>query len=213
MTRLTASEARSIAASLWGKINHTYKTNIMGAYCFSCEGHGGFIVAKESSPESMLEFVGKYIGMETAIRYINDSMGQSALMYSGRHRGRKMNYNRTETVEYFVFEEDCAYTVAILAGINLKDKPIKESDAKQSFWAWYDEKNPAVQNRRIVEEKRRNGDPDLIVSAAGSWKTGIEGVCEVITADHRTHLVQGYDSCRDEYGEPYLSRCQTYSPA
>jgi len=211
MTRLTSAEARAIAIAMWGKINHTYKTNTVGAYYFSCEGHGGFVVAKNSIPKDQREFVEKHIRAESGTRYIDNIKDKTCFMHPYRVRnGRRGHWNDSEEVPFYIFEEDCAYSIAVLAGINLKANPIELRHAKATFWNWHDETNPVVQNRIIVQEKRQNGDPDLIISAAGDWHTGIEGVCEVTTADRVTHLVQDYDKSRDEYGQPYLSRCTVY---
>lgn len=209
MARLTAAEARSIATAMWGKINASYSTNTIGAYCFSCEGHGGFIVAKESISDATM--IADFIQPHMAIRYSGPT--RAVLMHHARTRGARLAYNKTENVEYYVFEEDSDYCLAVKAGINLKDKPIKIEDADATFWHWYDIKNPAVMARKDADDKRKNGDSDLIISASGAWKTKIEGVCEVITADHAVHLVTGYDTARDEYGNPWLSRCKVYEPA
>ena len=209
---LTAAEARSVATALWGKINTTYKTNTKNAYCFSCEGHGGFIVAKQSIPQDKIDFVNKYIQPYSGDRH-TDNRGKTCFMHHARIRnGRRGHWVAQDTIEYYVFEEDSDYSIAVLAGINLKKDPISQETAQNTFYNWYDETNPKVINRKLVEEKRINGDPDLIISASGSWKTNIEGVCEVITADGKKHLVKGYDKCRDEFNEPYLSGCEIYEP-
>jgi hypothetical protein len=208
MTKLTSAEARSIASSLWGTINTSYRTNTRSAYFFSCAGHGGFIVDESAIPAHKREWVEKYVAKEEAIRYINVHSGKSTLMHGYRTRSTRMSYQATEMVKFYIFEEDCAYAIAVMCGINLTKNPIKEGDARLTFWNWYDETNPVVANRKLVEEKRRNGDPDLIISASGTWKTGIEGVTEVITADRKVHLVRGYKNARDEYNEPYLSLCE-----
>lgn len=204
---LKSSEARSIAAALWGTVNTSYRTNTRGAYYYSCAGHGGFIVAEEAIPAHKREWVEKYVAKESAIRYIGRS-GKSTLMHGYRTRSTRMTYNQTESVSFYIFEEDCAYAIAVMVGINLTKHPVKEGDARLTFWNWYDESNPVVANRKLVAEKRKNGDSDLIVSASGTWKTGIEGVTEVITADGKVHLVRGYKNARDEYNEPYLSLCE-----
>lgn len=203
---LKANEARSIATALWGKINVSYRTNKIGAYYFSCEGHGGFVVSAELL--DCAPWITKYQEKETAKRYIGGK--KETLMHPYRTKSTRMLWHTVKTVEFFVFEEDCAYALAVLAGINLKENPIKEGDARKVFWDWYDTNNPIVANRKLVDQKRENGDSDLIISASGSWKTGIEGVCEVITADNKKHYVSGYENAWDEYGVPYLSRCKIY---
>lgn len=213
MAHLTASEARAIATALWGKVNHTYKTNTIGAFCFSCEGHGGFIVASESIPQDKRQFVDRYISKETGTRYIDKARNKTCFMHPYRIRnGRRGFWNHSEEVSFYVFEEHCDYAIAVLAGINLTKHPIDENNAKTTFWNWYDETNPVVKNRELVKQKRQNNDPDLIISASGEWKTGIDGVTEVITADNKKHLVKGYDKASDKYGEKYLSLCEIYNP-
>lgn len=208
---LKSSEARSIAHALWGKVNNTEKTNVKGAYWFNCEGHGGFIVAAEAIEENNRVWVENYIKKESAIRYVARS-GKSVLMHGYRTRSARLAYYMTENVEFYIFEEDCAWAIAALVGISFK-KPHKSQEeyikeARSIFWSWYDKENPVVANRKLVEEKWKNGDPDLIISACGSWKTGIEGVTQVTTADRKVHLVRGYNKARDEYGDSYLSLCE-----
>lgn len=209
MSQITAAEARAIATAMWGKINHTYKTNTKGAYCFSCEGHGGFIVATESIPNNQRDFVNKYSREYEAIRYTNTNTNKSRLMHHARIRGARFAYNKTENIKYYIFEEDCEYCIAVLAGINLKTTPIQIQDAKQTFWNWYDTNNPSVTHRKMVEQKRKNNDSDLIISAAGEWKTKNKDITEVTTADGKTHLVRNYNLARDEFGTPWLHLCTT----
>lgn len=213
MRKLSSKESRSIATSLWGKINHTYKTNTANAYCFSCEGHGGFIVAEESIPQDKKEFVEKYIQKETGILYSHSETNKSRFMHHARTRGARFSYNQTDTINYYVFEEDCAYCFAILCGINLKENPISIEDAKKSFWEWYDENNPKNIHKKMVEEKRNNGDKDLIISACGEWKTGMKNIVEVITAAGEKYLVKNYEKCFDEYNTPWLSQCEIFEYA
>lgn len=98
--------------------------------------------------------------------------------------------------------------MAFLAGVELKLADVERSrmaaHAKDTFWRWYDEVNPEVRNRKEVEEKRKNGDPDLIIAASAEG----DGVVKVWTADNEIHYVRGYDKARDEFGTPYLSLCE-----
>lgn len=202
MTKLTASEARSIAHGMWGKVNHTYKMNTRGSYGFSCEGHGGFIVAYESIPEDRREFVEKYNSHNSGIRYSHTVTGKSRFMHHCRIRGARLSYNKTEDIKYYVFEEDSAYAIMVLCGINLKENPIPIEDAETCFYNWYSETNPVVANRAIVEQKRKEGDPDLIVAASR-----VDNGVKVWTADDKQYIVSNYGESRDEFNTPYLSRC------
>ena len=203
---LKSSEARSIAHGMWGEVNGTYRTNTRGAFYFSCSGHGGFIVSAELLKN--YPWVDKYVTKVSAIRYSNDT--KSTLMHPYRRNSSRMSYNSTENVEWYAFEEDCDYAIAVMCGINLTKHPIKEGDARLTFYHNHHENNPKVAEYKRVQTLRENGDPDLIVSASGTWKTGVEGVTEVTTADRETHLVTGYDSAKDAYGNPYLSNCVAY---
>lgn len=213
MERLVSKEARAIATAMWGKINHTYKTNTAGAYCFSCEGHGGFIVAYESIPEDKREFVEKYIQHETGTRY-TDLDNKTCFMHPYRTRnGRRGYWIAQDEIRYYVFEEDCAYSIAVLCGINLKQNPIDINTAKDTFYNWYDENNPKVMYRKNIEQKRKDGDADLIISACGEWHTGDPELVEVTTADMKKYLVKKYENCRDQYGTPWLSLCEAVREA
>lgn len=56
----------------------------------------------------------------------------------------------------------------------------------------------AYQARQLQEQMRERRDPDLVVSAYGSWLTGDNNLIEVITADDERYLVEAasYDSNR-----------------
>jgi len=199
---LTSSEARGIASALWGKVNNTYRTNTKGGFAYSCEGHGGFIVSADSvNHHSWIE---KYVSKQSAIRYTNERTGKSSLMHPYRTRSTRMTYTKTETVEFFVFEEDCDFSVAVILGVNLLKNRISMESARDSFWAWHDEENPVVQNRIEIDRKRKEGDDDLIVSALRQD----DGNTLVWTASNDKYIVSGYGDSRDQYGTPYLSNCE-----
>jgi hypothetical protein len=203
MALLKASEARGIARALWGEVNASYRTNAVGAFYYSCSGHGGFIISADLV--NIQSWVENYVRKETAIRYI-DRNGKSVLMHPYRTRSARLAYVKTETVEFYVFEEDCAWSVAVLLGFKLKKNSPTMEQARDTFWNWYDETNPVVKNRIEVEEKRKNKDPDLIVAASSvDWDAG---TTKVWVADGEKYIVKGYDQCRDEYGTPYLSNTE-----
>jgi len=151
-------------------------------------------------------WIEKYVSKETAIRYVGAK--KSTLMHPYRTRGSKLWWDRKEQVDFYVFEEDCAWSVAALAGITLKlpetAKNSMMAQAKDTFWRWYDEVNPEVRNRKEVDRKRAEGDPDLIIAASAEG----DGVVKVWTADNEIHYVRGYDKARDEFGTHYLSLCE-----
>jgi hypothetical protein len=200
---LTSAEARSIARALWGEVNGSQRTNTKGAFWFDCSGHGGFIVSADIFGPTKREWIEKYVSVESAIRYIGNK--RSVLMHGYRTRGARLAYHSTENVEFYIFEEDCAWAVAALAGITLKSAPDMADQAKDTFWRWYDESNPEVANRKEVDRKRAEGDGDLIISAV---MTDEPGVTKVWTANNQIHYVRGYDKARDEYNTPYLSLCE-----
>jgi hypothetical protein len=110
--------------------------------------------------------------------------------------------HRVEKEEVFVLEEDCAWSLAVeFAGITTTG--MTKEAAKETFFNWYDESNAAVVSRATVAAKRAAGDSDLIVAASGMN----DGVVKVWTADDKIHFVKGYDTARDEFGNPWLSRC------
>lgn len=200
---LKSAEARGIARALWGDVNSTYRTNTRGAFYYSCAGHGGFIVSENVIPEVKREWVQKYVHKENATRYISRS-GKSVLMHGYRTRGARMTYVKTEEVKFYIFEEDVAWCIAVMLGINLTKHPMKEGDARLAFWNWYDEKNPVVARRKEVDQMRKDQDPDLIISASRLE----DGKTSVLTADYKRHVVCGYDKANDEYGNPFLSNCE-----
>lgn len=206
---LTSALARATAEARWGRGGTTaYKTNRKGAYYFSCAGHGGFVIsAKTLSPTEYKE-ISKYVTPEVMTVYVaNEDNSVLLAFHPFRLKSGKLPYagpmgHRVEKEEVFLLEEDCAWSLAVvLAGIMTAD--MTKDAAAKTFYNWYDESNPAVVARSRVSKLREIGDSDLIVAASGMG----DGLVKVWTADDKTHVVKGYDMARDEFGNPWLSRC------
>jgi hypothetical protein len=206
---LTSSLARATAEATWGRGGTTaYKTNRKGAYYFSCAGHGGFVISAKALTSAEYEALTKYVTPEVMTVYIDNETDTVLLAYhpfrqnSGKLRGVGSKGWRTEKEELFLLEEDCAWSLAvILAGIMTSD--MTKEAAEKTFYNWYDETNPAVVERERVAKLRAAKDDDLIVAASGLS----DGLVKVWTADDKIHVVRGYDKARDEFGNPWLSRC------
>ena len=209
MMFLTASLARQTAEATWGRGGTTaYKTNRTGAYYFSCSGHGGFVISAKALSAAEYNLISNYVTPDVMTVYVANEDNRVLLAFHPfRLKSGKLPYagpmgHRVEKEEIFVLEEDCAWSLAVeFAGI-MTTGMTKEA-AKESFFNWYDESNPAVVSRATVAKLRAAGDSDLIVAASSVG----DGVVKVWTADDKIHFVKGYESARDEFGNPWLSRC------
>jgi len=206
---LTSSLARQTAEARWGRGGTTaYKTNRKGAYYFSCSGHGGFVISAKALSAAEYEALTKYVTPEVMTVYVANEDDSVLLAFHPfrTNRGR-LPYagpmgHRVEKEEVFLLEEDCDLALAVvLAGIMTKD--MTKEAAEKTFFDWYDESNPAVVAREKVAKLRAAGDSDLIIAASSMS----DGLVKVWTADEKTHVVKGYDMTRDEFGNPWLSRC------
>lgn len=210
MPYMTPAIARNIAESLWGTGGTSAsKTTRKGVYYFDCAGHGGYVLPASVLSKSEYEAVSEYVKPEVAKVYGSTVDGKIVYMHPYRTRSSRLAAPLTTTEEeFFVFEEDCDWTVLEkFTGIRLKeplDDPKRDRARERIFWEWHDRNNPAVLNREEEAEKRKNGDPDLIVSALGKG----DGLVEVVTADQNRYMVKGYDQARNQFGTPYLSNCQ-----
>lgn len=206
---LTSSLARATAESQWGRGGTAaYKTNRKGAYYFSCSGHGGFVISAKALTAAEYEAVSKYVTPEVMTVYLDNETDSVLLAYhpfrqnAGKLRGVGSKGYRVAKEELFLLEEDCAWSLAVvLAGIMTSD--MTKEAAEKTFYNWYDESNPAVVARERVAKLRAEKDSDLIVAASSMGG----GLVKVWTADDKTHVVKGYDMARDEFGNPWLSRC------
>lgn len=207
MAYMTASIARNIAESMWGTGGtSSSKTTRKGVYFFSCAGHGGYVLPATALSETEYNAIKQYIQPEEATVYISQINGKVVYMHPYRTRSSKIFKPWTiEKEEYFVFEEDCAWSILEkFTDIRLKKRSNDhEKYINQTFWNWFDMTNPVVANRELIDQKRKNGDPDLIISAYGSPET------EVITAEQKKYIVTGYRNAMDEFNTPYLSLCET----
>lgn len=207
---LTASLARQTAESRWGRGGTTaYKTNRKGAYYFSCAGHGGFVISGSALSEDERNKIREFVSPEIMTVYVDNESDKVLLAFHPfrRNRGKLRGYGpagyRIVEEEIFLLEEDCDWVLAVkFAGIMTKDMTVEA--AETIFFHWFDKENPAVAAREKVDQLRKYGDSDLIIAASGID----DGLVKVWTADEKTHVVRGYDRARDEFGTPWLSRCE-----
>lgn len=202
MLTLDSARARGIAEAMWGRGNTSaVRTNRKGAYYFSCAGHGGFVIDREAFTQAERDKIDRYGEPERAVAYVLDGK-VCAYAHPYRRKSSKVSAHATQvSTGFYVFEEDCSWCLPVkFAGITTAQHIIPH--AENTFWHWYDEKNPAVVERKRVAALREAGDPDLITSALAQ-----KGYTKVWCADDRSYFVDGYDDCRDDFGNPWLSRC------
>jgi hypothetical protein len=212
---LNSSTARKIAEARWGVGGTTsYKSNRKGAYYFACAGHGGFVVSASALSKEEYATLSEYVETFSTDYYISNGTNKVLLaMHAFRTRSSSLrgvgsSGYRVEKEEFFLFEEDCDWSLLVkFAGIMTGD--MTKEKAEEIFYSWFDMGNPKVANRKKVDELRKNGDADLIIAASSVG----EGRVKVWTADQKQYIVEGYDKARDEYNEPYLSRCKVLEAA
>lgn len=180
--------ARTIAKHLWGDVNGSYRTNRQGAFCFSCAGHGGYIVDGRTLSETELaqvtQFIDGYDALEASYH------GKPRFMHPWRLKS--MHYNAaqgTENFKIFLFEEDCDWAI-LWRFTGITSVGANNSGANECFWNWFDPENPEIQERKRQDEARANKDPNLIVSACRADY----GQTLVTCADGRQHFLNTYDN-------------------
>lgn len=207
---LNASLARQTAEARWGRGGTvSYKTNRKGAYYYSCSGHGGFVISGDALTADERNKISEFVSPEIMTVYVDNETDKTLLAFHPfrRNRGKLRGYGpagyRIVEEEIFLLEEDCDWALAVIfAGIKIKD--MTQEKAVKTFFDWFDKENPAVVAREKVAQLRKDGDGDLIIAASGLDN----GLVKVWTADEKTHVVRGYDRARDEFGTPWLSRCE-----
>lgn len=206
MIYLDSATARGIAEAVWGRGGtSSERTNRVGAYYFNCSGHGGFVIDSAVFTEHEREQIDLYASPETATAYVYNGSVE-AYMHQYRQRSAKVNAQAQGLpAKYYLFEEDCAWCLPVLFA-DIRTKTMMVNYAKSAFWNSYDPANPAVAARKIADARRAAHDPDMITSAL-NYTAGGTGCVKVWCADNSAWLVEGYDSARDEWGYPWLSRC------
>lgn len=117
---LTHSEARGIAETLWGTGGtHATRTNTRGAFWFNCAGHGGLIVdarALDPTQRRAIDALGCFVEPFQARRYFNGT--RCRFWHPYIWNTRRYRYTHCETIDVYVFEEDCDWALAVeYAGI------------------------------------------------------------------------------------------------
>lgn len=129
--KFTASYCRRLAENMWGKGGtHAYRTNKRGFYYYSCSGHGGYVVPKESLSKRTLEILNRagftpepiYLG----VQHGSNSTQVLGILWPNYQRLPSIRYyphlGRFEWMEYeevYTFEEDCNWAIIeYLEGVN-----------------------------------------------------------------------------------------------
>ena len=206
MKFLTYSYARQIAEAHWGTGGtHSYSTNTTGAFNFSTSGHGGFVIDARVLTDEQRLSLRQFATPETVQIWMHNDK-PCGLMHSAKRTAIRISAQAIKTeFEVFMLEEDCAWCLAyIFTPIRRRDdKPDTLQHAVTTYDNWYNPESPRVQASQREDAARENKDPDLIISAIQKGK-----YVSVTTADHKQHLVTGYANSRDEWGTPWLSKCE-----
>lgn len=203
MIYLSNAHARGIAEAVWGRGGtSSVRTNRRGAYYFSCAAHGGFVIDANAFTESERTAINQYVTPEPATVYLFNGSVET-YMHSYRQRGTRVKYGSTEiATQFYLFEEDCAWCLPVkLAGITTAQHTT--AHAELSFWHWYDLNNPQVAHRKHIQTATAAQDPNLIVSASA-----VGNSVRVWCADGKSWMVDAYDKCRDQWGQPWLNKCE-----
>ena len=128
---LNSAYARSIARSLWGEVNHVYKTGHMGAYYFSCSSHGGYVVDGNVLTDEQRENIEKYVTPYEVYVEVNRNTGDVRVQNPCSSQGFHYSpYNQIVTDhKIFVFEEDCDWSVLEkFTDIRPKEKRVRSEE-------------------------------------------------------------------------------------
>ena len=120
---ISHSQARTIAEQRWGTGGtHSYRTNRVGAFYFSCSGHGGFVIdARAFTPEERAK-IDAYLTPDIGYEAVGIASGVVYGFASPfRRRSRSVTVREAahwvETPVYLA-EEDADWSVPVLmAGI------------------------------------------------------------------------------------------------
>lgn len=203
MINLSNAHARGIAEAVWGRGGtNSVRTNRRGAYYFSCAAHGGFVIDANAFTEAERVAIDQYAKPEQATAYVFAGEVQ-AYMHPYRQRSSRVNSAATKIqTQFYLFEEDCAWCLPVkFAGITTAQHTTAQAEI--SFWHWYDMTNPQVAHRKHVQNATAAQDPNLIVSASA-----VGNSVRVWCADGKSWMVDAYDRCRDQWGQPWLSKCE-----
>jgi hypothetical protein len=203
MIYLSNPHARGIAEAMWGRGGtSSVRTNRRGAYYFSCSAHGGFVIDANAFTESERAAIDQYAKPEPATVYLFRGAVET-YMHPYRQRGNQVSSAATKIqTHFYLFEEDCAWCLPVkFAGITTTQHTTAQAEI--SFWHWYDPANPQVAHRKHIQTATAAQDPDLIVSASA-----VGNSVRVWCADGKSWMVDAYDQCRDQWGQPWLSKCE-----
>ena len=145
---LNHSRARAMAASLWGTVNNSYRTNRSGCFYFSCSGHGGYIIDGNALSDEERAEVEKYIAPDfTTVVITPNGVVRGMLNPFARGGSRTKRYWGDAVItdhKLFVFEEDCDWAVLEhLTDFTVTDKgltctpAVRKQGAAQDFIRYY----------------------------------------------------------------------------
>jgi hypothetical protein len=119
---LRSGMARSIAASMWGEVNGSYRVARTGAYYYHCAGHGGYVIDPQVLSRSEREALCELLPTVTVYLSVQDIDGVPTVIgQRSEFSNRGVKYNprfgqpRWVEREVLVAEEDCdwAYVEAL----------------------------------------------------------------------------------------------------
>lgn len=140
---LTKAYAMAMSTSLWGTVNHTYKTTGgKGVYYTSNSGHGGYIIDGNVFREDIRAKIEQFVS--PTITYVAVNNGKMMGMQNPFTQ-RSWRYDmRYELVKHpiFVFEEDCDWAIVErFADIRLlgayEDTVAHEDYIQQCYRDWH----------------------------------------------------------------------------
>lgn len=111
---LNHSRARAMAASLWGTVNHSYRTNRSGCFYFSCSGHGGYVIDGNALTDEEYAAVTQYIAPDiakTVVKPGGDMRGMLNPFARGGSRTSRYLGDVVVDTPIIVAEEDCAWAI------------------------------------------------------------------------------------------------------
>lgn len=125
---LSHSQARGLAESIWGPRGTTaYRTNRIGAFYFSCSGHGGFVIDDRALTSQERELLTAAGFTADSCRGARDATGRIVTIRhrdSQARRPRAVTYHpgrgehADQSIPVWTFEEDAEWAaVYVLTGI------------------------------------------------------------------------------------------------
>lgn len=165
--RLTSSQARNLAAKLWGDVNSSYRVNRKGVYYFSCAGHGGYVVDPRALSPKEFEALKEVAFPGSANCWIWTWTEEWSGKTKSRMRddipspfGRRPSSVRVgsnaikDEINVLFFEEDCAWASLeyICEDIRISGRVFDGSDAEYKEKLREEHENNLQNSRKFSKE-------------------------------------------------------------